>query len=83
MNEQYQDERRLIREALEQTCPEIGTHIVTNWVMVCERIDTNGDPYLSQFSGTASDDCPAIWLRRGMLHHALTMLDEPTEDDDD
>jgi hypothetical protein len=83
MSEDLEQERSIIRAAIDQTCAEIGESVTTNWIVVAERMDTNGERWLTQFSGDAGDKCPAIWLRRGLLGHALTMLDEPTEDDDD
>lgn len=83
MNDDIEAERLIIRSALDETCEEIGESVVTNWIVIAERMDTDGERWLTQFSGDAGDKCPPIWTRKGLLHQALTMIDEPIEDDDD
>lgn len=81
MSDDIETERSIIRTAIDKTCHEIGDSITTNWIVIAERMDANGERWLTQFSGDADDSCPAIWTRRGLLHHAITMLNEPTDDD--
>lgn len=83
MSDDIEQERTIIRTAIDETCPEIGESVTTNWIVVAERMDTTGERWLTQFSGDAADTCPAIWLRRGLLHQAITMLDEPDLEDDE
>jgi hypothetical protein len=79
MNDEYTHERTTISAALDQTCSELEGAITTNWIVVAERMTPDGERWLTQFSGDASDDCPPIWHRRGLLTHAITMLDEPDD----
>jgi hypothetical protein len=71
-----------ISDALAKLAGEVAGEgknaVCTNWVLVAEWSDTDGEHWLSRWW----DENRPVWQRDGLLHHALFSSNRWDEDDE-
>jgi hypothetical protein len=82
--EASRDARKQVHEIVQSTNdsqPDLDGSILTNWVLIAEWSDVEGERWLSRLTGcSGGEDSPPNWQSEGMLHHCLYAWPPPEKE---